>query len=611
MLKRLAGRLAAALALLVVLVSLTPRSAGAAGPEGTARPEGTPDWIAGAPAPSARSAPAGAPAPAPGRAAAPPGVAAGSTEPAAEPPAALVPGPPVAVVLDGRPLAMTPPAFILQDRTLVPVRFVTEALGATVSWDPDRQQVGVRPLPDEGPGVGSILLTIGSRTVQVAGRPVELDVAPQIVADRTFVPLRFVAETLGLDVGWKDAERTVVLTQVPAVLAVTPGSGDAAVVVRGRGLDRYQVRYLREPDRVAIDFPGARMTPLAPAELPSSQLPPQAADVSRVRTGQYDANTARVVLDLKARRPAAVQGVPGGVAVRLPPYVTGVNWTQSAAATRVEVHTSQPAQATATVDPSGPRLTLALAGVVPGPDPIRVTADGKAAFRTLAIDPAAGPQDPARVQLDLPYYVGHRLQTADGGRTVVLELDVSPVSGRQIWLDPGHGGRETGAIGRAGTLEKDVNLAVARLLRGLLVQAGADVRMTRDSDVAVGLYARPQMSSAAGADAFVSIHSNAAGTPEAGGTETYYWSNHPNSRLLAECIQRAVVEALGLRDRGVRTNNYVVLRENRVPAALVELAFLSNPAEERLLADPAFQRRAAEGIREGLMDYFRRLQPQA
>ncbi|BDG61541.1 N-acetylmuramoyl-L-alanine amidase family protein [Caldinitratiruptor microaerophilus] len=521
--------------------------------------------------------------------------------PAPPSPSVPSPGPTVGLELDGRPVPTDPPSFISGDRTFVPIRFVAEALGADVRWLPERREVRIRPLPDVPEAAGEIVLTVGYPAARVAGREVPLDVAPQIVGDRTFVPLRFVAETLGLEVGWRGADRVVELARRPAVLGLVSGGGDdVAVVIRGWQLDRYEVRELAGPDRLVIDFPGTRLTPLAPREVRLD-----APDARRVRAGQFTEDTARVVVDLAGRRPVVIEPIPGGLAVRLPPYVAGVEWETVGDRTRLTVRTTRPAEATVAVDPGGRRLTLNLAGVVPGPGLGPVIAPEGVAFTALAVEPSGAPGIGTAVRLDLPYYLGHELRSEDGGRTVVLELEVSSLHGRHIWVDPGHGGQEIGARGPAGTLEKDVNLAVALALRDLLVLAGADVHMTRDRDATVGLYDRPAMANRSGTDAFVSVHSNAAASPAAGGTETYYWRNHPQSRLLATAIHRRLAEATGLADRGVRTANFVVLRESRAPAALVEVAFLSNPAEEALLNDPAFQWRAAEGIRRGLIDFFR------
>lgn len=181
-----------------------------------------------------------------------------------------------------------------------------------------------------------------------------------------------------------------------------------------------------------------------------------------------------------------------------------------------------------------------------------------------------------------------------------------------ICLDPGHGGRDPGAIGVSGTSEKEVNLAMALKLAEVLRAAGLRVMLTRDSDCYVELSERANMANEAQASLFVSIHNNASGTSNSGasGTETYYrgteeqWDEE--SKKLAQAIQRNLVTVLGSKDRGAKTHwvSLVVLAETTMPAALVEVGFMDNAEEEAKLRDPKYQQAAAQGIAQGIMEYL-------
>lgn len=171
----------------------------------------------------------------------------------------------------------------------------------------------------------------------------------------------------------------------------------------------------------------------------------------------------------------------------------------------------------------------------------------------------------------------------------------------KICIDPGHGGYDPGAVGPNGLREKDVTLAVAVMLADLLRQAGCEVVLTRDGDTTPwtslrDLQARCDLANQAGAGLFISIHANAAGNPAAAGTETYCYRRGGQGERAAAAIQRQLVAALGLPDRGVKTASYYVLKQTAMAAVLVELAFISNPAEEALLSTPAFQQQAALAI---------------
>ena len=162
-----------------------------------------------------------------------------------------------------------------------------------------------------------------------------------------------------------------------------------------------------------------------------------------------------------------------------------------------------------------------------------------------------------------------------------------------ITIDPGHGGRQPGAVGPTGLLEKDVCLTVALRVRSLL-QGQFDVRLTRETDIDVPLARRRAI---AGSRAYISIHCNAFGDAAANGTETFWRSGGTaNDQRLAQVVQAEMLRALGRRDRGVKTAAFQVLRQGAIPAVLAELAFISNPAEEGILRDPRTHERVAQAI---------------
>ncbi len=184
----------------------------------------------------------------------------------------------------------------------------------------------------------------------------------------------------------------------------------------------------------------------------------------------------------------------------------------------------------------------------------------------------------------------------------------SPLAGKTIVIDPGHGGPDPGAVGITGYREKVVNLAVALELAPMLRDAGATVLMTRWSDWGPSLWERVNFANTGGADLFVSIHANAHPQSWANGIETYYYAygaNSARSRLLAGHLQQQLVAALGLKDLGVKTAGFYVIANTRMPSALVELGFLSHYGDEAVLRQPQTHRRAAEALFRGLENYFK------
>ena len=209
-------------------------------------------------------------------------------------------------------------------------------------------------------------------------------------------------------------------------------------------------------------------------------------------------------------------------------------------------------------------------------------------------------------------------RTPCGGEATVPGI---PLSSAHVVLDPGHGGEEPGAVGPGGTLEKDVNLAIAEETQRRLEALGATVVLSRTGDYRITLEARAAIATNLDPLLFVSIHHNAdpdeaRATP---GAETYFQIQSPASKRAAGLVHEELVDAFGSydiewaadRDAGAKyrpradgTDYYGILRRSAgVPAVLSEAAFISNPAEEALLRDPAFQRVEAQALADAIVRF--------
>ena len=197
------------------------------------------------------------------------------------------------------------------------------------------------------------------------------------------------------------------------------------------------------------------------------------------------------------------------------------------------------------------------------------------------------------------------------------ELDeITGLKGKKIAIDPGHGGSDSGAIGPTGVMEKNITLKVAMELKNLLVAEGATVYMTRTKDTEVSpkksratdveeLQARCDIANAKDADIFISIHMDSFTNDAAKGTTGYYYgSGSKMSRLLADKVRQGVIDQIGTSSRGTQSCNFYVVKHTDMPATLVELAFISNRAEEKLLHSEAGVKKAAQSILDGIEDYF-------
>lgn len=169
-----------------------------------------------------------------------------------------------------------------------------------------------------------------------------------------------------------------------------------------------------------------------------------------------------------------------------------------------------------------------------------------------------------------------------------------------ICIDPGHGGRQPGAV-YSGLKEKDATLQIARMVACSLRESGFEVIMTRDADEDVSLPQRCEISNKANADAFVSIHLNAAKSKSAHGAETWKWRRSKSD--FADKVHSALISSTKAKDRGVKSSSdFYVIKYTNAPALVVECGFMSNNKERSLLFDELYQRKIADGIVRGIIN---------
>ena len=455
----------------------------------------------------------------------------------------------VRVTLNGRTLDMGVPGVVqtvdgVDGRTLVPVRAIAEALGATVLWMADNRQVLVFNEAD------TIVLTLGSATAVVNGQSVQLPggvpagVVKQGGTESTMVPLRFVSEQLHATVDWDNDTFTAMVTAEipepePSVTptpeptpSVTPGKPDLGMLLRVTPDDKAetvtlylnhapQYRVTDLGDRVAIDLLGVTIG--------SGKDGSQKIENPVIPTVRYAQHTNDLYPDY--------------------------------------AHTT--------------RVVLDLAKGCTYKDNVTVTGDANLMAVVISVKPPEGgsaPHDPPAEPLDPTAF------------TVVL--------------DAGHGGSASGAFYEE-IKEKDITFPITLRVEELLKEKGYNVVMTRTEDVYMDLYDRAGVANDIGADIFVSIHANASASNYSfQGTFTYYYPDSVEGEKLARAVQKGLVSSAGSIDRGLLTNDYVVLRETTMPACLVETGFMTGHEELMKLIDPDYQEKLAQGIAKGIADYL-------
>ncbi len=300
----------------------------------------------------------------------------------------------------------------------------------------------------------------------------------------------------------------------------------------------------------------------------------------------------------------------------------------------------------APIQPAAPSQNPAVSDASPIAPPVP---DVSPAPPTPSIQPAPEPTPP-------PAPPAPQVK-APAPRAVVPPARTEPRTARNdikiIVIDAGHGGKDPGAIGRSGMAEKDITLFVSLRLRDLIIKRlGKGVLMTRDRDVFIELEDRAKFANAMGADLFVSVHVNSHPQRSTKGVEIYHFGEATDRRalevaarengtpikdtgigweyLVADLLTtKKVQESLDLawttkkamitrlddyydvEDHGVKTAPFYVLRFTTMPSILAEIAFITNPTEERLMQSDAFLNRVAESIFDGIKSYIKPVQTAA
>ena len=431
----------------------------------------------------------------------------------------------------------------------------------------------------------------------------------------------------------------------------------------------FKVISLAGPDRLVIDMPASSVSP-------TLSVPAGTGVVKSVRTGKPVPGTARVVFDLSqtitALKPRIEQSGGGPVLV--------VEWPGDgapASVTGAAVAASPPPAQPPRADSTAAAAKMMAAVAAPATTPVDTAASAEATSRLISQIAAANAAASARELANRP-----SPQTAAMPSMVAVApaparatppppasvppAATAPVKTIQqvmqgqgmrplvIAIDPGHGGQDPGAIGKGGTREKDVVLAISKeLARQINATPGLKAYMTREHDVFIPLNKRAALARAAKADMFISIHADAAENRSADGSSVYVLSlrgassqrarwladkensadliggarmsaNTTLASVLLDLTQSGHMKASedaagqildGLKRVGnvhkpsIERANFAVLRTSDMPAMLVETAFISNATEEIRLKDPAFQRKVASAVLDGVNTFFTRQPP--
>ncbi len=478
-------------------------------------------------------------------------------------------------------------------------------------------------MPERDRGVDGRALSVAGKTGAVPAQTAPHGERRRLLRAGGVLARGFVAALLALRL--RDAQAATIVA-----VRVWPARDYTRVTLE---LDRplsYRHALLADPPRLLVDLDGVDLD----GEIRDlvAKVRPDDPYIGQIRVGQYRPGVVRIVVDLKeAIEPqlftlAPVAKYRHRLVIDLYPRV-----------------------------PTDPLLALLEQNArdddpppKPGPDPLAALIQERE--RARQADTPAGPGQSPRAPAARPAERPLPVERGRAGATSVKRMVT-------IAIDPGHGGEDPGAIGRRGTREKDVVLAIAQELRALVrAEPGMRAFMTRDSDYYVPLGTRVRKARQVGADLLVSIHADAFVESHARGASVFVLSERGatssaarwlasrenradrvggvslrrrhreaarvlldltaaeqirSSRQLGGMVLRHLAEVGQLHKPRVEHAAFAVLKAPDVPSILVETAFISNPHEERRLADPRYQRHIAQAIFRGLRSYLVRNPPAA
>lgn len=596
----------------------------------------------------------------------------------------------IKVYLDGELLSFDVPPRIEQGRTLVPLRAIFEAMGATVDWDQSSQIVTATRQEV------IVQLPIGSKSPTVNGIVWPLDVPAKIVGDRTLAPLRFVGEAFGGKVEWNEAERTIHIEspEPPSTPAVATPSSNKLVVVQGSTVN------LREGpgtgyDKVGLASAGETLPVLAekdgwfqvsrggtPAWIAGwlvcmSDDSPNSPAVSDDELVWYstskDKDGLRINIESGSRLGAHVDNKSGKMVYTIMGrslkgntplnvnlggksiVVSGENRNGDAVITvtipagleyrtekssdgrresvvfdnrivqisrkvfgnigdNIIVYTLTPCEFSYSL--KNDILEVRLKSTYKGVERSSYDYQVSPFLEKMTIQESSSSPPDTILRIETKNLGDYSIfQTSDDNALNIIltgSKRSDDKNNKLVVLDPGHGGRDTGANG-ARLQEKEVNLDIALQAGEILAQRGFEVAYTRDDDTYLTLSERCQIANELNAAVFVSVHCNSAENSSATGTETYYYASLEDPERfmqkeqrykLARLLQQNLVRQLGLADRGVKQDRFTVIMDTNMPSALVETAFINNPSDEACLRDKSFRSKAARAIADAITEYM-------
>ncbi len=449
------------------------------------------------------------------------------------------------LILDGTALQPKVPPVVVDKTVLIPVRIATESLGYKVDYDNKKKQVTVSN------GSNQLVMTLDQKTAYLDNEPKEMVQPPLIISQNILIPLRFLGDSLDVQVFWDNQSKSAFLYS-----SVSADPDDTEVSQP-------------EPEE-PTDIEDGTENPGGGESDPGTVIPNPSVVTGNLHEVRYEADTVIVKYDGLISPNSFKLDNPKRIVIDLP-------------------NTQYAGDFLPTVD-----LAKVSEGKVPITEHPALISIRYSMFGEAAKAP--------RFVLDMNQAWDYELvnDPGMGELRIVLKQPVPDKSLFTVVLDAGHGGKDPGARSISGKWEKDFNLSVVLKVQALL--AGDErikLVLTRDSDTFPSLDDRVNLANSLAADLFVSVHANSY-SAATNGTETYY--TREQSKEFASLMHSLVIPATGLKDNGFKRHsiNLAVTTKTTMPAILLEIGYLSSKIDEPQLWTEALQDSVAAAIAAGI-----------
>lgn len=493
--------------------------------------------------------------------------------------------------------------IIFNDRALVPVREIFEAMDATVAWEPKDKSINISH------GKTSVFLKIDSTTAKVNGVTTDIPdkVAPKLIAKwgesaKTMVPVRFISESIGMDVNFSEKDGLISISEPGKTL---PADNTLKQITYFQDGDVVNIRITAQNEITSVTKPAVTEKGVVYVDIAntnytiSQQTVIELGAVVSVRMGTHS-TSSRIAVDTAGMTDYSVDLSKDKKTIIF--KITDDNNTKLDDETKLPTASPEPSQKPTQKPSQKPSRPVA------NPDKLIVV-----------LDPGHGGQDPGVVRnrfTEEELLDWNKVKTQPSptpSATSSPEPTKAPTAEDDKEIKPSESPAPKTSAWEGGSgdmyKEKDIALSVALKVKKLLEEKDVTVLMTRNGDTYPTLDERPEFAIENSAALFLSLHINSTNdtVTNANGIEIYYSTQNNGdsygitSKEFAANVLKNVISGTKAKDRGVKTANYLVIRKSIMPAALIEMGFLNNPDEFENLISDGYQDKIAEGITKGII----------